>query len=243
MSWMRMSAVAAAIALAGCYETYSCVPAVSEARRRAESPITPGIWCAVDAGLDAEGAVASVLVEDCLTASFEAGALSIAPLHPDPDDGDRGSAVFILADLGRGATLLETRYPEEERYTLYVAKTRENGLAVLPELELTPAIAAYAGEIGVAIEADEDGDYEGTPQDLRILDGEPDAVLALMHRAVSARFDLGNDDPELWDELMNEPIFYLRLDADPAEAPPEEAALIAQLEWLRVAIRFAMTLE
>jgi hypothetical protein len=50
-------------------------------------------------------------------------------------------------------------------------------------------------------------------------------------------------DRALSKELMNDSIFFLRLEVDPKQVPPDPAAITAQLERLRSAIRHAMTLE
>ncbi len=110
-------------------------------------------------------------------------------------DDDAEAMVFALAPLPRGALPMQAYSAEEERFLLLVAKTADDGLAVLREIELTPGVVARAAELGVAIEHDPDDDLERAPPDLRILAGEPDAVLDLMGAAVEARFDRGVRHP------------------------------------------------
>jgi hypothetical protein len=229
--------LAAALAVAGCYETRSDVPAISDAMRLAKSPITPGIWCSTDIAFDTDGAVTELKLQDCFTARFDAGMLTVEKLHPDEDDRKEGPIVFAMAALNRGASLLQIRSEVDKRYELYVAKSREDGIATLPALKLTPKIIADARSLGVTIERDASSD------DLRIVAGAPDAVLELIERAVGLRFDHGVRDRALWNELMTKSMFFLRLEADPKAVPPDQAKLTAQLERLRRTIRFAMTLE
>ena len=244
MACTRILAVlAATLALAGCYETASDVPAISDARRLAESPITPGIWCSADVAFDNADAVAGIKLQDCFTARFEAGLLTVEQLHGDASGRKEEPIVFALAALNRGATLLQARTEVDRHYEIYVAATREDGIAVLPELKLTPGIIADALALGITIKRDANADREAAKRDLRILAGEPDAVLKLIEHAVGLRFDQGVRDRALWKELMTESIFFLRLDADPKQVPPDPAALTARLERLRSAIRHAMTLE
>jgi hypothetical protein len=244
MAWFRILAVlAATLTLAACYETASEVPAISDARRLAESPITPGIWCSADVAFDNADAMTSVKLQDCFTARFEAGMLTVEQLHGDASGRKEEPIDFAVAALNRGATLLQTRTEADRHYEIYVAKTREDGVAVLPELKLTPAIIADALALGVTIKRDANASREAEKRELRILSGEPDAVRQLIAHAVGLRFDQGVRDRVLWKELMNESIFFLRLEADPKQVPPDPAALAAQLERLRSAIRHAMTLE
>ncbi len=238
MAWTRSLAVlVAALMLAGCYETSSDVPAISDARRVAKSPIAPGIWCSTEVTFDTAGAVTDIKLQDCFNARFEAGVLTVEKLHPDEDDRKEGPIVFAMAALNRGASLLQTRSEVDKRYELYVAKTREDGIAVLPELKLTPRIIADATALGVTIKR------SATSDDLRIVAGKPDAVFKLIEHAVGFRFDDAVRDRALWNELMTKSFFFLRLESDPKAAPPDPAVLAAQLERLRTAIRFAMTLE
>lgn len=238
MVWTRTLALfAAALALAGCYETRSDVPAISDARRLAKSPITPGIWCSADVAFDTAGAVTDLKLQDCYTARFEAGVLTVDKLHPSERDRKEGPVVFAMAALNRGASLLQMRSEVDKRYELYVAKSREDGIAALPELKLTPKIVADAMSLGVTIERDASSD------DLRVLAGDSDAVFKLIEYSVGARFDDGVRDRALWNELMTKSMFFLRLEADPKAVPPDQTTLIAQLERLRTAIRFAMTRE
>lgn len=240
MAWTRILAVlAAALALAGCYETRSDVPATSDARRLAKSPIAPGIWCSVDVAFDAAGAMTDIKLQDCFRASFDAGLLTVEKLHPDDSDRKEGPVVFAMAALGRGASLLQIRSEVDKRYELYIAKMREDGIAVLPELKLTPEVIADAAALGVAIVRDVGRDAAG--EDLRIRGGDPDAVLKLIDHAVGLRFDLGVRDRALWIELMTKSMFFLRLEADPKVVPPDPARLAAQLERLRGVIRSAMS--
>ena len=242
MTWTRILAVlAAALALAGCYETKSDVPAISDARRLAKSPITPGIWCSVDVAFDTVGAVTNLKLEDCFRASFEAGVLTVDKLHPNDSDRKEGPVVFAMAALDRGASLLQIRSEVDKRYELYVTKMREDGIAVLPELKLTPKIIDDAMALGVTIVRDVSRDAGG--EDLRIRAGEPGAVLKLIDDAVGLRFDHGVRDRALWIELMTKSMYFLRLEADPKVAPPDPAGLAAQLERLRSTVRSAMTLE
>jgi hypothetical protein len=169
--------------------------------------------------------------------------LTIEQLHGDESGRKEEPIEFALAALNRGATLLQTKTEVDRHYEIYVAKTREDGIAVLPELKLTPKIIADAAELGVTIKRDANASREATKRDLRILAGKPDAVFQLIERAVGMRFDQGVRDRALWNELMTESIFFLRLEADPKEIPPDSAMLAAQLERLRSTIRFAMTLE
>jgi hypothetical protein len=244
MVWTRILAVlAAALALAGCFETRSDVPAISDARRLAKSPIAPGIWCGADVTFDTDGAVTDLKLQNCFTARFEAGLLTVDKLHPDKDDRDEGPVVFVMAALARGATLLQMRSEVDKRYELYVAKTSKDGVAALPEIKLTPRIIADAAAIGVTLERQTDVDRDTTSEDLRIRAGEPDAVLKLIDHAVGFRFDDAVRDRALWSELMTKSMFFLRLDVDPKKIAPDPARLIAQLERLRTAIRLAMTLE
>lgn len=238
MAWSRMLAVlVAALALAGCYETASDVPAISDARRVAESPFAPGIWCSTDVSFDGEGAVSTVKLQDCFNVSFASGLLSVEKLHPDEDDRKEGPIVFAIAALNRGASLLQTRNEVDKRYELYVATSRVDGIAVLPELKLTPMIAAEASALGITIKKN------ATDDDFRILSGRPDAVFKLIEHAAGMRFDDGVRDRALWNEMMTKSFFFLPFKSDPKAVPPEPAALVAQLERLRTGIRFAMTLE
>lgn len=235
--------LAAALALVACYETRSDVAAISDARRLAKSPITPGIWCSADVTVDTTAAVTDLKLQDCFRARFEAGLLTVEKLHPNERDREEGPIVFAMAALNRGATLLQTRSEVDKRYELYVAKTRDDGIAVLPEIKLTPKIIADAMALGVALERKADAGNDKGGEDLRIRAGEPDAVFKLIEHAVGLRFDHGVRDRALWIELMTKSMFFLRLEADPKVVPPEPAALAAQLERLRSSIRFAMTLE
>jgi hypothetical protein len=238
MVWTRtLALIAAALALAGCYDTRSDVSAISDARRLAKSPIAPGIWCSADVAFDAAGTVTGLKLQDCFSARFDAGMLTVEKLHPNERDREEGPVVFVMAALNRGATLLQIRSEVDKRYELYIAKTREDGIAVLPRLKLTPKIIADAEALGVTIERDASSD------DLGVLTGEPDPVFELMERAVGLRFDHAVRDRALWNELMTKPMFFLRLEADPKAVPPDQAKLTAQLERLRRTIRFAMTLE
>ena len=91
MAWTRtLAALVAALMLAGCYETRSDVSAISDARRLTKSPITPGIWCSVDAAFDTAGAVTDLKLQDCFSARFEADMLSVEKLHPDESDRKEG---------------------------------------------------------------------------------------------------------------------------------------------------------
>lgn len=238
MAWIRTLAVlVAALVLAGCYETSSDVPAISDARRVAKSPIAPGIWCSTDVTFDTAGAVTDIKLQDCFNARFEAGLLTVEKLHPAEDDRKEGPIVFAMAALNRGASLLQTRSEVDKRYELYVAKTREDGIAVLPELKLTPRIIADATALGITIKKN------ATNDDFRVLAGDADAVFKLIEHAVSTRFDDGVRDRALWNELMTKSFFFLRFESDPKEVPPDPTGLAAQLDRLRTAIRFAMTLE
>ena len=244
MAWTQTVVVlAAALALAGCYETRSDVAAISDARRLAKSPIAPGIWCSTDVAVDTAGAVTDLKLQDCFIARFEAGLLSVEKLHPSERDRQEGPIVFAMAALNRGATLLQTRSEVDNRYELYIAKMREDGIAVLPEIKLTPRIIADAMGLGIALERKADAGSDTADEDLRIRAGEPDAVLRFIDHAVGSRFDHGVRDRALWIELMTKSMFFLRVEADPKVVPPDPAALAAQLERLRTAIRFAMTLE
>ena len=244
MAWTRTLAVlAAALALAGCYETKSDVPAIADARRLAKSPITPGIWCSVDATFDTADVVTDLKLQDCFRARFEADMLAVEKLHPDESDSKEGPVVFAMAALNRGATLLQIRSEVDNRFELYAAKTREDGVAVLPELKLTPKIIADAATLGVTLKRDAESGRDTASEPLRIRAGEPDAVFKLIEHAVGLRFDHSVRDRAQWTELMTKSFFFLRLDADPKAAPPDSAMLIAQLERLRTAIRLAMTLE
>jgi hypothetical protein len=244
MAWTRTLAVfATALALAGCNETSSDVAAISDARRVANSPITPGIWCSADVAVDAAGAVTNIELQDCYRARFEAGLLTVEKLHPSERDRQNGPMVFAMAALDRGATLLQTRSEEDNRYQLYVANTREDGIAVLPEILLTPAIIADATALGITLERKADAGSDLADEDLSIRAGEPDAVFKLIEHAVGLRFDHGVRDRALWTELMTKSMFYLRLESDPKVVPPDPAVLAAQLERLRTTIRRAMTLE
>ena len=238
MTWIRiLAALAAALMLSACYETTSDVPAISDARRLAKSPIAPGIWCSTDAAFDSAGAVTGIKVRDCFSVRFEAATLTVEQLHGDENGRKEKPIDFAMAALDRGATLMQARTAADRHYDLSVAKTLDDGIAALPELKLTPQIIADAAALGVTIKR------EGSIQDLRVLAGEPDAVLKLIENAVGLRFDQGVRDRALWNELMNESMFFLRLEADPKKVPPEPAVLVAQLERLRKTIRSAMTLE
>lgn len=244
MAWTRtLAALAVALALAGCFETRSDVQAISDARRLAKSPIAPGIWCSTDATFDTAGVVTDLKLENCFTARFEAGILTVEKLHPDDGDRNDDPVVFAMAALNRGATLLQIRSEVDKRYELYVAKTSKDGIAVLPELKLTPKIIADATAIGVTIERKAAVDRGTKSEDLGIRAGEPDAVLKLIDHAVGFRFDDAVRDRALWGELMTKSMFFLRLEVDPKKVAPDPAQLIAQLERLRTTIRFAMTLE
>lgn len=244
MAWTRTLAVlAAALALAGCYDTRSDVSAISDARRLAKSPITPGIWCSTDITFDTAGAVTNIKLEDCFSARFDAGLLTVEKLHPNARDREEGPVVFTMATLNRGATLLQIRNEVDKRYELYVAKTREDGIAVLPEIKLMPKIIADAMALGVALERKAEAARDAAGEDLRIRTGVPDAVFKLIDHAVGLRFDHGIRDRALSIELMTKSMFFLRLDADPKVVPPDAAVLTAQLERLRSTIRSAMTLE
>jgi hypothetical protein len=238
MIWIRtFTVLAAALVLGGCYETKSDVSAISDARRLAKSAISEGIWCSTDVAFDTAGAVTDLKLQDCFTARFDAVVLTVEKLHPSERDREEGPIAFAMAALNRGATLLQTRSEVDNRYELYIAKTREDGIAVLPEIKLTPKIIADATALGVTLERDASTD------DLRIRTGEPDTVFKLIEHAVGFRFDHGVRDRALWNELMTKSMFFLRLEADPMVVPPDMAKLTAQLERLRTAIRFAMTLE
>lgn len=238
MVWVRtLAALAAALVMGGCYDTRSEVSAISDARRLAKSPITPGIWCSADVTFDTAGAVTDLKLQDCFTARFEAGVLAVDKLHPDQSSREEGPVVFAMAALNRGATLLQLRNEVDKRYELYVAKTTEDGIAVLPELMVTTKIVADAVADGITI------DRDAAREDLRIRGGEPDAVFKLIEHAVGLRFDQAVRDRALWIELMTKSMFFLRFEVDPKVAPPDPATLTAQLERLRTAIQFAMTLE
>lgn len=244
MAWSRtLIVLAGALALAGCFDTRSDVPAISDARRLTSSPIAPGIWCSTDVAVDTAGAVTDLKLENCFSARFEAGVLTVEKLHPEDGDSKDGPVVFIMAALNRGATLLQIRSEVDKRYELYVAKISKDGIAVLPELKLTPRIIADATAIGIAIERKTDVDRDAKGEDLRISAGEPDAVLKLIDHAVGLRFDDAVRDRALSSELMTKSMFFLRLEVDPKKVAPDPAQLVAQLERLRTTIRFAMTLE
>jgi hypothetical protein len=244
MGWTRtLAMLAATLALAGCYETRSDVAAVSDVRRLAKSPIAPGIWCSADVTFDTADAVTALKLENCFNARFEAGILTVEKLHPDDGDSNDEPVVFVMAALNRGTTLLQIRSEVDKRYELYVAKISKDGIAVLPELKLTPRIIADATAAGVTIERKANVDRDAKGEDLGIRSGEPDAVLKLIDHAVGFRFDDAVRDRVLSSELMTKSMFFLRLEADPKKIAPDPAQLTSQLERLRTAIRFAMTLE
>jgi hypothetical protein len=244
MAWTRTLAVfATALALAGCYEARSDVAAISDARRLTKPPMKPGIWCSTEVAVDTAGAVTDLKLQDCFRVRFEAGLLTVEKLHPSERDRQEGPIVFAMAALNRGATMLQTRSEVDNRYELYIATTRQDGIAVLPEIKLTPAIIADATALGITLERKANAGSDLADEDLRIRAGEPDAVFKLIEHAVGLRFDHGVRDRALWTELMTKSMFYLRLESDPKVVPPDPAVLAAQLERLRTTIRRAMTLE
>jgi hypothetical protein len=244
MAWSRKLIVfSGALALAGCFDTRSDVPAISDARRLASSPIAPGIWCGTDVAFDTADAVTDLKLENCFRARFEARVLTVEKLHREDGDSSDEPVVFVMAALNRGATLLQIRSEVDKRYELYVAKTSKDGIAVLPELKLTPRIIADATATGVMIERKADIDRDTKGEDLRIRAGEPDALLKLMDHAVGFRFDDAVRDRALSSELMTKSMYFLRLETDPKKVAPDPAQLIAQSERLRTTIRSAMTLE
>lgn len=244
---MTTAALACVLGLGACWEMTSDVAVVVDETRLAGPPrLQPGVYCSVGAEYDDANAVESVDVEDCFPVQVQPGAILVPT-----EEGSDELTELAVADLSRGAYLLHWYAPDDDQYMMVVTVMRDEGLAVLPELEVTPYVLELAEAANVVLDVDDDDDLENDPPDLRILSGEPEAALGLIRDATGLRFDAGLRDAELGDELMTEGLYYVRVAPDipgvviDTDEVDEDAVReqVEQVEELRGAIMRAMTLE
>ena len=231
----RAAALGCALALAGCYEFSTAVSAIPETARLAQSPVAPGLYCGVTVDLNEEGRVKEVDVDSCA----EIGALDGRALVPS-DDEDDPPAPFDAADLGRGLYLMQGPDEGEERL-LAAVRVTENGFALLPEPKLTKAGRDAAAALGVVLEGVDVS--EPGPGGATVIDGSPDAVLDALRSAMGLWLDAALREEDEFARVLDDALYYVRLDADPEEQTPDMAAVRAEVERLRALVAVSMTLE
>ena len=241
--------LAAAVFAVGCYEIRSDVPAIADADRVAELPLTPGLYCGAEFEYDDDGTLIDRDMGDCFEMTVEGAEFTLTPT-----DEDEEPMSFLVADLGRGVSLLQAYEPDDDVYLLYVAVVREEGFAIVPQPRADAYTLEHAGDLAVALKIDagdiEDllvEDYEDQIE-IRIAGGASPDVLAFLRDETGLLFDRGLRDEELGHLLTYAALPFVKTDAsaDEIEDEPSEATLDAagaQLDVLHQAIGRAMALE
>lgn len=227
------SALFAVVALAGCYEISSAVPAITDATRMAETPLEPGRYCGVDAELDEADAIGEIEFEDCLVVTVSAGRL--VAVSEDPNETE--AMAFEVAELTRGARLLQG-VEEEGGYFFVVAMMRSDALAILDEPALTPEIEGAAAMAGVTIQPGEE-----TSGEIGVVSGESDAVIGFLREAAGLMFDAALRDETLGRDLKDDALYYVRVGTTAADSDMSLDAAREKVEALALMIERAMSLE
>jgi hypothetical protein len=226
----RLAALAAGIALAGCYEIGSDVPAVTEASRATSAPMASGRYCGVGVELDETGAMELDYDTDCFDVAVEGGVLTVRSTDPKTAE----TLTLEVADLGRGLRLMQAWDAEDEAWQLYMTAMSEVGLAILEDTSRTPQVDAAAVAAGVTLTES---------SDIQIVAGEPDAVLGLLRDVAGSRFDAALRDEALRRDMIDEAAYYVRAAPDSESAGADEAAARAAVDGLVAIMGRAMALE
>jgi hypothetical protein len=254
-------ALAAAIASTGCaamqapeksaadaplwpsYSTRASAPAIiARSTLRSSLALTPGLYCVVsfDSDLRAPPTGSTIRFDkeplrygDCVTVESAQGGLIMR-------SATGGAGRMRVANLARGAYLFQQQ-PPARGYALYVVRALDDAFALLPPPRMTESwIASAAPAHDVAIEAPPG---HGSRTQFEITAGEPHAVHALMRNAAGNWFGAALRDPTLFHLLRDRSLQYVRFDADPREAAPDETRVRQRIERLRTFIRTSITLE
>jgi hypothetical protein len=225
------TALTGALALAGCYEVASDVPALTDDSRLTSLPMESGRYCLVGVEHGAAGALDLSPESDCFDVVVDGGAISVRT----NDLSEPDVLSLELADLGRGLRLMQGYNIDGEGYQLMAVAMSEAGLAVLEDTSRTPAIDAAAEAAGVTL--------NGEASDIAIVSGEPGAVLGFMREATGLRLDAALRDESLRRDTIDMAMYYVRVAPDAADAGADEAATRAAVEGLAQRIDRAMALE
>lgn len=231
----------AALVPMACLAIDSGVPAIAEPADAIARDLAPGRYCVAMADIDPAGAVRDVALGGCVTAWLEGARLTLAA-----EDAPFVRTVFVVAELGRGVSLLQTR-DADGTYRFHAAILREGGLAILPPPGLDLAMRTRAD--AVALEPTPDaaprpGDA-GPAAPFAIRAGAPGDVLAFLRELSGRRFDMALRDRDLGRTLFDDTRYLVHVGAD-ADADADGGAddrAAAAVDRLRQAIGRAMALE
>lgn len=219
-----------------CGAVDSAVPAVSAPGEAPDRGLAPGRYCVAEVETDG-GTIRDIALGGCVILQIDGGRLDLAA-----EGVPFVRTVFSVAELGRGASLLESR-EDDGTYRLRVAFLREGGLAILPSPGLVSV--SLADPDGVELEL-----MPGGAQRLRgnaphepfaIRSGAPDAVLRFLGNVAGLWFDRALRDDALRRAIFDESLYLVRVDAAAGGAPDQRVA--ATVETLGSAIMRAMALE
>jgi hypothetical protein len=225
------------------YSTRASVPAIAaRGALRSSLALTPGLYCVVsfDSDLRASPTDSTISLDkeplrygDCVTVESAQGGLIVRPAAG-------GAGRMRVAYLARGAYLLQQQTPARG-YALYVVRALDDAFALLPPPRMTESwIASAPPAHSVAIETPPD---HGSRTQFEIAAGEPHAVHALIRSAAGYWFGAADRDPALFHLLRDRSLQYVRFDADPREAAPDETRVRQRIKRLRTFIRTSITLE
>jgi hypothetical protein len=227
--------------LAGChYSVMSEGPAITDASREQELSLDSGRYCGVkDDEIDVERG-------DCVLVRVGEGTLTITSEDEEPK-----TFTVEVADLPRGARLVQVRDSEAGRYELYVVFMLKNAIAALPLPEQGSEQEALAREAGVALAPDPEPAQPkpgeppvlSEPQAIHVISGDPDAVLVFMRKLTDAIFAeaLGSDPPG---SLLSATAAYgLRVGETVEDSHIDKEEVGAEIEALHAAIQHGIARE
>jgi hypothetical protein len=221
------------LALTGCDSVISETPAITEATRAGDLPLQPGRYC----GVDTDNWSVDTQPGKCAQLTLGKGVLTITSEDPSADPK---AIVFEVADLTRGASLVQARDADSNNYDLYIAVLGTDGAAIPDVGDQTAEVEALAREAGVTLEPRPEpakpkpGEDSLLPQTktIHVLTGKPDAVLLFMRKLTDSIYAAALKDNPAGQTLKSKAVYALRVGASDKDPAPDEATIKAKVAVL-----------
>ncbi|MGD2132765.1 MAG: hypothetical protein PVI23_08230 [Maricaulaceae bacterium] len=211
-------ALAAAALTTACYPIESDTPAIVEATRLHDLPLTSGLYCWAELSEQEPVEVESFDPEACYDIDVYDGLAELTLM-----DEEYPATTFKAASLGRGAMLLQHYDPEEDAFALYTMFLREDGLVIVPPARANAVVIEIAGEYAAALKLSAsdvedllEDDYDGLPE-LAFAGGAPSDIHAVLREATGLLLDQALRDEETFAYPLDDAIYFVRTEATPEE--------------------------
>jgi hypothetical protein len=197
--------------------------------------------------VDQDGTVATT-PENCAEVEVGEGTLTLT----SEDPAEPGSITLDVAELPRGARLVQEYSAEDDQYALYVVLMRADGAAILvlgePGGEEAPPPAPVAVDgaqpapesptPAVDVEPAAPSDTEKEIE----LPKEPDALLDFMRQLTDCVFIAAREDDPPGDWMLSESLYAARVGSSLEDSQVDQAEVHAKVEALRDMIKAGMAM-